>query len=58
MREEPPVPAGTEEGEDIGAVPTEARRFRRKAKCILLTYAMYVKAEDTPATSRYEVVKE
>ena len=58
VREEPPVPVGTEEGEDIGVIPTEARHFCHKAKCILLTYAMYVKAEDTARTSCYEVVKE
>ncbi|CUA78538.1 hypothetical protein RSOLAG22IIIB_07146 [Rhizoctonia solani] len=57
VREEPSVPAVTEAGEDIGEVPSDARRFRRKAKCFLLTYAMYVRSEDTVNMSRHDVIK-
>ncbi|CCO38129.1 hypothetical protein BN14_12294 [Rhizoctonia solani AG-1 IB] len=53
-----PAPAGTEEEEDLGVIPQPGRRFRRKGKCYLLTYAQYVKSEATRTTSCYEVIKE
>ncbi|QRW24771.1 hypothetical protein RhiXN_11683 [Rhizoctonia solani] len=52
------VPAGPEGQEDIGVLPQEGRRFRRKGKCYLLTYACYVKSEETRETSCHEVIKD
>ncbi|KAF8750944.1 hypothetical protein RHS01_09002 [Rhizoctonia solani] len=52
------VPAAPEGEEDIGVLPQEGRRFCRKGKCYLLTYACYVKGEDTVQASCHEVVKE
>ncbi|GAB1527898.1 hypothetical protein RhiTH_011086 [Rhizoctonia solani] len=52
------VPAAPEGEEDIGVLPQEGRRFCCKGKCYLLTYACYVKSEDTRETSCYEVIKD
>ncbi|KDN39306.1 hypothetical protein RSAG8_08941, partial [Rhizoctonia solani AG-8 WAC10335] len=53
-----PAHAGSEVPEDIGVLPIEGWRFQHKGKCYLLTYAMYVRSEDTPGTSHYETIKE
>ncbi|GAB1527357.1 hypothetical protein RhiTH_010532 [Rhizoctonia solani] len=52
------VPVAPEGEEDIGVLPQEGRRFRRKGKCYLLTYACYVKGENTVQASCHEVVKD
>ncbi|KAF8750558.1 hypothetical protein RHS01_09321 [Rhizoctonia solani] len=52
------VPAAPEGEEDIGVLPQEGRRFRCKGKCYLLTYARYIKSEETRETSCHEVIKE
>ncbi|KAF8748301.1 hypothetical protein RHS01_10954 [Rhizoctonia solani] len=52
------VPAAPEGEEDIGVLPQEGRCFCHKGKCYLLTYACYVKGEDTVEISCHEVVKE
>ncbi|KAF8750050.1 hypothetical protein RHS01_09510 [Rhizoctonia solani] len=52
------VPAAPEGEEDIGVLPQEGRHFCRKGKCYLLTYACYVKGEDTVQASCHEVVKD
>ncbi|KAF8748464.1 Geminivirus Rep catalytic domain [Rhizoctonia solani] len=52
------VPAAPEGEEDIGVLPQEGRRFRCKGKCYLLTYACYIKSEETRETSCHEVIKD
>ncbi|QRW15544.1 hypothetical protein RhiXN_03545 [Rhizoctonia solani] len=52
------VPVAPEGEEDIGVLPQEGRRFCRKGKCYLLTYACYVKGENTVQASCHEVVKD
>ncbi|QRW21160.1 hypothetical protein RhiXN_06149 [Rhizoctonia solani] len=52
------VPAAPEGQEDIGVLPQEGRRFHCKGKCYLLTYACYVKSEETRETSCHEVIKD
>ncbi|GAB1521167.1 hypothetical protein RhiTH_004258 [Rhizoctonia solani] len=52
------VPAAPEGEEDIGVLPQEGRHFHHKGKCYLLTYACYVKSEETRETSCHEVIKD
>ncbi|QRW23264.1 hypothetical protein RhiXN_08300 [Rhizoctonia solani] len=52
------VPAAPEGEEDIGVLPQDGRQFRCKGKCYLLTYACYVKSEETRETSCHEVIKD
>ncbi|QRW26413.1 hypothetical protein RhiXN_12074 [Rhizoctonia solani] len=52
------VPAAPEGEEDIGVLPQEGRHFCCKGKCYLLTYACYVKSEETRETSCHEVIKD
>ncbi|KAF8716350.1 hypothetical protein RHS02_09947, partial [Rhizoctonia solani] len=52
------VPAAPEGEEDIGVLPQEGRHFCHKGKCYLLTYACYVKGEDTVQASCHEAVKD
>ncbi|GAB1528415.1 hypothetical protein RhiTH_011609 [Rhizoctonia solani] len=52
------VPEAPEGEEDIGVLPQEGRCFCCKGKCYLLTYACYVKSEETRETSCHEVIKD